>query len=171
MSTTKSKIIELPPTVPSMGPPQLDKASAALVVEKVRELLRARYATQTELATALRVSQSAISQWLGGRALPSFTNARRVAQVAGVSVEDLLQLRQEVPDMLGSILDARPNLRAAVEFFREGQPAHEEAVRAVVAAAHHLPDLERGLWVSMLEQVDRTGGPPSLPPSKKKRLS
>lgn len=137
-----------------MGPPQLDEASAALVVEHVKRLLD-RYKSQTALAKDLQVSQSAVSQWLRGAARPSYTNALRVAEIAGVPVEQVLAL----PDVsgetfqMGHYLETKPNLRAAVDMYKEGRPGEEDAVRSVCLASVHLPDLDRGVWLSMLEQV------------------
>lgn len=137
-----------------MGPPQLDEASAALVVEQVKELL-ARYKSQTALARALEVSQSAVSQWLRGSSRPSYTNALRVAEVAGIPVERVLALPNASGDpfQMGHYLESKPNLRAAVDLYKEERPGEEGAVRAVCLASVHLPDLDRGMWLSMLEQV------------------
>lgn len=159
-------------TVRRMGPPQLDEASAALVVAKVAELLE-RFGTQPALAKRLGVSQSAVSQWIRGAARPSYTNALRVAAVAGVPVESLLALPTSTgePAQMGSVLEERPNLRAAVAMFRSERPGEEEAVRTVCGAAWHLPDLDRGLWMSMLEQVERAGPPAAAPVKQKKHLS
>jgi len=139
-----------------MGPPQLDEASAVLVVAQVRELL-GRGKSQTSLARELHVSQSAVSQWLRGAARPSYTNAIRVAEVAGVPVERILALPSVSGDPLqmGHYLEGKPNLRSAVELFQIERPGEEEAVRAVCLASVHLPDLDRGMWLSMLEQVER----------------
>lgn len=152
-----------------MGPPQLDEASAALVVAKVRELLE-RFRSQTALARKLHVSQSAVSQWLRGSARPSYTNALRVAEVAGVAVEQILALPTAPGETgeMGTYLEGKPNLQAAVEMWRSERPDETEALRSVCQASVHLPDLDRGLWWSMLEQVERRGPPPV---KQKKHLS
>ncbi len=155
-----------------MGPPQLDEASAALVVAKVGELLE-RFKTQPALAKRLGVSQSAVSQWIRGAARPSYTNALRVAAVAGVPVESLLALPPTFGEhgQMGSVLEEHPNLKAAVDLYRVERPGEEGPVRTVCGAARHLPDLDRGLWFSMLEQVERAGPPPSPIVKQEKHLS
>lgn len=152
-----------------MGPPQLDEASAALVVAQVRELL-ARYKSQTALARDLHVSQSAVSQWLRGAARPSYTNALRVAEVAGVPVEQILALPTVSGDPLqmGHYLESKPNLRAAVDLYVVERPGEADAVRAVCLASVHLPDLDRGMWLSMLEQVERRQPPTAAGVKRKK---
>lgn len=151
-----------------MGPPRLDEATAARVVAAVRSLL-GRYETQTALAKDLGVTQSAISQWLRGAGRPSYTNAVVVARLTGRSVADLLALPhgEGDHDEMGTVLEGRPNLRAAVDLYRAERPLHEDAVRAVVAAARHLPDLDRGVWWTMLEQTEQRRAPDD-PPVKPK---
>lgn len=152
-----------------MGPPQLDAASAALVVEQVKSLLE-RYKSQTALARDLEVSQSAVSQWIRGAARPSYTNALKVAEVAGVPVDRILALPDVPGDALqmGHYLENKPNLRAAVDLYKGERPGEEDAVRAVCLASVHLPDLDRGMWLSMLEQVQSRQPPGSLGVKRKK---
>lgn len=59
-------------------------------------------------------------------------------------------------------MENKPNLRAAVDLYKGERPGEENAVRAVCLASVHLPDLDRGMWLSMLEQVQSRQPPGSL---------
>ena len=45
--------------------------------------------TQADIARRMGVTQSAVSQWLGGQREPSFANARRLARMLDITVDDL----------------------------------------------------------------------------------
>lgn len=69
----------------------LPREQAVRVVEMVRSLLREkRYRSNAELGRALGVRGQAISQWFSGKNSPSYRVAMKVADLAGVSVQELL---------------------------------------------------------------------------------
>ena len=54
-------------------------------------LRRRRLLTQTELAEKVGVSLKAVQAWEGGRAQPRLRHIGRLAEVLGVSAEELLE--------------------------------------------------------------------------------
>lgn len=57
--------------------------------EKIRALREAKGISQRELAEALGVDQSAVSNWERGKAEPTAFNIRRIADLLGVEPGDL----------------------------------------------------------------------------------
>ena len=51
--------------------------------------------TQSQLAGLLGLSAKAVSKWENGRSMPTVKTMRRLASLFGVSVEELLQMREE----------------------------------------------------------------------------
>ena len=56
---------------------------------------RKRGLSQTELATLLGVSNKAVSKWENGRAKPTTNTLRKLAAVFGITVDELLIIREE----------------------------------------------------------------------------
>lgn len=59
------------------------------MAEKIREYRERRGMTQKELAEALGVDQSAVSNWERGISEPTAFNIRRISDILGVSPGDL----------------------------------------------------------------------------------
>lgn len=55
----------------------------------IKELRKAAGLTQAKFAEAMGVTQSTVSQWENGRALPDTSKLPRIAEVLGCSVADL----------------------------------------------------------------------------------
>ena len=58
--------------------------------EKIQELRKNRGLTQEELASALFVSRTAISQWESGRGYPNIDSLKDISYFFDVSIDDLL---------------------------------------------------------------------------------
>lgn len=58
--------------------------------ERLREARVAKDMTQLELATALRVGQSAVSMWERGATMPTLENLIALAKILDVSMDSLL---------------------------------------------------------------------------------
>lgn len=58
---------------------------------RMRELRKAKRLSQTELAQALEVSTSAVQKWEGGASEPGAKTLRRMAELFGVSIDDLCE--------------------------------------------------------------------------------
>ena len=64
--------------------------------ERLKELRRGKGITQIQLAQLLNIRQSSISAWENGTANPDFENQRRLADLYGITIDDLLG---RVPDV------------------------------------------------------------------------
>jgi transcriptional regulator with XRE-family HTH domain len=135
-----------------MPPPVMNRDRSDKVRHVMRELLRTRFDTVTQLAEALGRSQSSISQILSGRNTPSYETAERVAALNGHSVEELWDARTGEKE--STWLDQRPNLRDALALAR-ARKVEEHALRVVVQAGAHLPDLALSTWLAMFADVER----------------
>lgn len=69
--------------------------------EKLQELRKSRGLTQEELAEALFVSRTAISKWESGESLPDIERCKRLADVFGVSMDDLVNYEKTDRENLG----------------------------------------------------------------------
>ena len=58
-------------------------------MSKIKELRKAAGLTQVRFAEAMGVTQSTVSQWESGRALPDTAKLPKLAEVLGCSVADL----------------------------------------------------------------------------------
>lgn len=56
----------------------------------IKELRERAGFTQAEVAEAVGVTQSTVSQWEGGKTYPNIAKLRKLAAVLGCSVDDLL---------------------------------------------------------------------------------
>lgn len=65
--------------------------------EKLTGLRKEKGLTQLELAEAVHVSRQAVSRWEVGTSIPTTENLACLSQVYGVSVDDLLNDREELP--------------------------------------------------------------------------
>jgi DNA-binding XRE family transcriptional regulator len=66
-------------------------------VLRLRQLRRERRMTQTQLGQVVGLDKSMISMIESGQRLPSLDNARALAQVFGVSIEELFDRVVELP--------------------------------------------------------------------------
>lgn len=58
-------------------------------MSKIKELRKAAGFTQVKFAEAMGVTQSTVSQWESGRALPDTAKLPKLAEVLGCSIADL----------------------------------------------------------------------------------
>lgn len=65
--------------------------------EKLTGLRKEKGLTQLELAEAVRVSRQAVSRWEVGTAIPTTENLVALSQIYSVTVDDLLNGREELP--------------------------------------------------------------------------
>ena len=59
-------------------------------MNRIRDLRKARSLSQNELAAALGLHQTAVSQWETGRTEPDVESARKMAAFFGVTIDHLL---------------------------------------------------------------------------------
>lgn len=69
------------------------------VVSFVRELMRRRKRTITQLAADLGVSHSTVSRWLSFKFTPDIDSCRRLAEYSGVSFDHILSIVGHLPTM------------------------------------------------------------------------
>ena len=100
-----------------------------------------------QLARALSLSQSAVSQLISGRTTPSLGTLRRIARLSGLTIGALL-------DGAGA-LDAFPHRALAAQIARDGG-LPEAAIQAVLAspATDDLPVLA---WLKRIEATSILG--------------
>ena len=61
-----------------------------LVAQRIKELMKSEKLTQMQLAHALEVGQSSISDWLNSKSEPSIENLWKLADFFDVSVDYLI---------------------------------------------------------------------------------
>lgn len=66
--------------------------------KKLVQLRKKKGLTQMELAEALNVSRQAISRWEVGEAIPSTENLAYLSQLYGVSVDFILNDKEDIPE-------------------------------------------------------------------------
>lgn len=70
--------------------------------EKIAELRKAKNMTQKDLAEQMNVTDKAVSKWERNLSCPDINSIPRLAEVLGISVEELLQVsgeqKQEKPE-------------------------------------------------------------------------
>lgn len=65
--------------------------------EKLTGLRKEKGLTQLELAEAVHVSRQAVSRWEVGTSMPTMENLACLSRIYGVTVDDLLNDREELP--------------------------------------------------------------------------
>ena len=65
--------------------------------EKLTGLRKEKGMTQLELAEAVHVSRQAVSRWEVGTSMPTMENLACLSRIYGVTVDDLLNDREELP--------------------------------------------------------------------------
>lgn len=70
----------------------------AIDIRKVKQLRIGEGLTQKELAKKLRVSESAVSMWERGERSIGFEKADEIADLFGVSLNEILEDRKSTPD-------------------------------------------------------------------------
>lgn len=63
--------------------------------EKIAELRKAKNMTQKDLAEQMNVTDKAVSKWERNLACPDINSVPRLAEVLGISVDELLQVSKE----------------------------------------------------------------------------
>ena len=69
--------------------------------EKLQELRKQKNLTQEELSEILFVSRTAISKWESGESLPDIERCKRLADIFGVSMDDLVNYEKTDRENLG----------------------------------------------------------------------
>lgn len=92
----------------------------------ITEMRKAKNWTQLELAEKMGVTDKAISKWERDLSFPDVASLPRLAEIFGVSVDELLQIRskaakenewaEKVSDIVGLILTAIPLAMSVVLF-------------------------------------------------------
>lgn len=57
----------------------------------IRKLRRDKGLSQFELAELLGINQSAVAQWETGKTAPNFKRLKKLAEILGCSVDDLMK--------------------------------------------------------------------------------
>ena len=65
-----------------------------LVAQRIKDLMKSEKLTQMQLAHALEVGQSSISDWLNSKSEPSIENLWKLADFFDVSVDYLIGRRE-----------------------------------------------------------------------------
>lgn len=86
MAATTTAAPSATPTAPTTSAPK----AASHLPENIARTRRAADLTQEELATQVGVSRQTVSDWERGDATPDLSNAARIAQVLGVTVDSLV---------------------------------------------------------------------------------
>lgn len=117
------------------GKPSMSATEAQRVVDLVRELLQTRFKTNVALAAELKVTPSAVSQWISGKNKPSHSAAQALAKLAGVPYLSLLDGADA-----SSSGERYANREQAIRQLLEVQEAAEDQLRA--AADRHAVALD-----------------------------
>src|SRR5262245_18632762 len=94
--------------------------------EKVRNLLKMRGMSQTDLAASLATSQQQVSRWLDPEKPPRWSYLLDMARTLGVTVDYLLDPEQKDPAPPSELTDDE---RAIIELCRDLELSRREAVR------------------------------------------
>src|SRR3954469_22427334 len=96
--------------------------------EKVRNLLKARRLSQSELAEALGTSQPQVSRWLEGGTPPRWDYLLKMARTLGVSADYLIAAEQDEPPQPPSLTDDE---RFVLQLYRDLRLSRDEAARGL----------------------------------------
>lgn len=61
-----------------------------LIAKRIKDLMKSEKLTQTQLAAAIKVGQSSVSDWLNSKSEPSIENLWKLADFFDVSVDYLI---------------------------------------------------------------------------------
>ena len=107
---------------------------------KIKELRKAKGYSQTKLAQRLNISQGAVSQWETGETVPSAAQLVSIADVFGISLDELLE-RNAAPtsekDQAWAIrerLRRDPSYRMLFSAADSATPEHLRAAAAMLKA-------------------------------------
>ena len=101
--------------------------------EKLRQLRKSKGLTQDRLAEKLYVSRTAVSKWESGRGYPNIDSLKRISELFGVTVDDLLS-----GDRLLSI--AETEARQAVTYIYRLLSAVADLLAVVLVVLPLYPD-------------------------------
>lgn len=110
--------------------------------EKLRLLRQKKEWTQEELASQLYVSRTAISKWESGKGYPAIDSLKKLAEIFGVSIDELLSNEelviaaqsdtqnklQQVYSFVYGLLDLLPILCIFLPFYGQMNSGHIQAV-------------------------------------------
>lgn len=71
----------------------MDKSSETPIIgamERLKRWLADTGTTQSALGEKLKVSQPTVSDWVSGENSPSIGNLRKLSEITGISIDDLL---------------------------------------------------------------------------------
>ena len=109
--------------------------------ERIKRIRKARGMSQERVAKALSVTQGAVSQWENGITEPSSTLIYPLAQLFGVTAEELLEepeINPEIKDYelfeLRERLRNDPNFRILFSAARNASPDHIRSAAAMLKA-------------------------------------
>src|SRR4051794_10286382 len=103
-----------------------------MFAEKVRNLLKERRLSQSDLAEALGTSQPQVSRWLEGGTPPRWDYLLKMARALGVSVDYLIDAEQDEPPRPPELTDDE---RFVLQLYRDLRLSREEAARGLAAMA------------------------------------
>lgn len=63
----------------------------------LKEIMRRRHSKPIQLAAELGISHATVSRWLSGKDNPNMNSCRRLAEYAGVPVEEVLSIAGYLP--------------------------------------------------------------------------
>jgi transcriptional regulator with XRE-family HTH domain len=138
--------------------------------EKVRNLLKARRLSQSDLAEALGTSQPQVSRWLEAGTPPRSDYLLKMARVLGVPADYLIDADQDEPPRPPELSDDE---RYLLQLYRDLGLSRDEAARGLAAmvrpAGHQDPQAPSGAWLpgavrdmtpaDLARQRERSRGP------------
>jgi transcriptional regulator with XRE-family HTH domain len=96
--------------------------------EKVRNLLKSRRLSQSELAALLGTSQPQVSRWLEGDTPPRWDYLLKMARALGVTADYLIDPEQDEPPRPPELTEDE---RIVLQLYRDLGLSREEAVRGL----------------------------------------
>lgn len=84
-----------------------------MTAERLRELRKKNNITQVKLARMLNISQGAITNWEKGKTYPDFENQKRLADIYGVTLDELFG-RDSVPSKKGVKIPVLGRVQAGI---------------------------------------------------------
>jgi transcriptional regulator with XRE-family HTH domain len=132
--------------------------------EKVRNLMKLRRLSQSELAELLGTNQPQISRWLESDTPPRWDYLLKMARALGVPADYLIDPAQDVPARASELSDDE---RYLVQLYRDLGLSREHAARALAAVARwSLPTGPRETGVPWVPGEVRDLRPSPPPPRR-----
>jgi len=111
-----------------------------MIGQRIRELRKQHNFSQTQLAMKLHLTQGAISQWETGQTIPAADQLSALADVFGITVDDLLgrpatqETEEEDVWELRERLRRDPDMRILFDAAAKATPEHIKAAAAMLKA-------------------------------------